>query len=65
MLRTLAEAPAEPGEAMVATEEATNAEIAPVEASVELARKQAPARALSSVTNRCAEWRDYLAEKRR
>ena len=60
MLRTLAEAPAEPGEAMVATEEATNAEIAPVEASVELARKQAPA--LSSVTNRCAEWRDYLAE---
>ena len=62
MLRTLAEAPAEPGEAMVATKEATNAEFAPVEASVELARKQAPARALSSVTNRCAEWRDYLAE---
>ena len=58
MLRSFAEVPAESGEATVATEEATNAELAPVE----LALKQAPARARSSVTNRCGEWRDYLAE---
>jgi len=63
MLRALAEAPAEPGEAMVATEEAPSDEIAPVEASVVLVRKQqAPARARTSVTDRCGEWRAYLAE---
>ena len=60
-LRSLAEAPGEPADAMVATEEAMNAEPAPAAASVELARKEAPARARSSVVNDCAEWRDYLA----
>jgi len=60
-LRSLAEAPGEPVEATVATEEATTAELAPIDASVELARKEAPARAQSSVADRCAEWRDYLA----
>ena len=59
-LRSLAEAPGEPADAMVATEEAMNAEPAPAAASV-LARKEAPARARSSVMNGCAEWRDYLA----
>lgn len=48
-LRALAEAPAE---TVVATEEATNAE---------LARKEAPVRARSAVMSPCAEWRDYLA----
>ena len=58
MLRSFAESPGEPGELTVVSEEATNAELAPVE----LARKQAPARVRSSVTNRCGEFRDYLAE---
>lgn len=51
-LRSQAEAPGEPAEAVVATEEAMNAQ---------LARKVAPPRARSSVMNDCAEWRDYLA----
>ena len=58
MLRSFAESPGEPVELTVVSEEATNAELAPAE----LARKQAPALSLSSVTNRCGEWRDYLAE---
>ena len=58
MLRSFADSPGEPVELTVVSEEATNAELAPVA----LGRKQAPARALSSVTNRCGEWRDYLAE---
>lgn len=68
LLRSFAEVPGEPGkpdELNVASEEATNAERTAVDAfggaSVESGRKQARSRAVAPVSNRCAEWRDYLA----